>query len=92
MACREDAGQGPKVLLTSYAVVQLLFSSKQSEPKQISPLMTEEVHGKTQATTRITYCGSGLPKQQRPAANEPSANANMFGDHAEPEFTTKYVV
>ena len=45
-----------------------------------------------QETMRITYPGWGLPKQQRRAANEPSANANMFGDHAEPDFTTKDVV
>ena len=45
-----------------------------------------------QETTRITYGGWGLPKQQRRAANEPSANANMFGDHAEPDFTAKDVV
>ena len=50
------------------------------------------MHRTIQETIRITYCGWGLPKQQRRAANEPSTNANMFGDHAEPDFTAKDVV
>ena len=51
--------------------------------------MTEENPRTVQETIRITYCGGGLPKQQRRAANEPSTNANMFGDHAEPDLTAK---
>ena len=54
--------------------------------------MTEKMPRTVQETIRITYCGGGLPKQQRRAANEPSANANMCGDHAEPDFTAKDVV
>ena len=50
------------------------------------------MHRAIQETIRNTYPGWGLPKQQRRAANEPSANANMFGDHAEPDFTAKDVV
>ena len=91
MACREDAGQGPKVLLTSSAVAQVQVSSKQSEPKHISQLVHEKLDRKTQETSRITCCGWSLPKQQRTAANEPSANANMFGDHAETDFTATNV-
>ena len=54
--------------------------------------MTEKMPRTVQETIRITYCGGGLPKQQRRAANEPSTNANMFGGHAEPDFTAKDVV
>ena len=89
---REEAGQGPKVLLTSYAVVQLQVSSTQKDPKQISPLMTEKCTARYKRQSGSRIVDGACQKQQRRAANEPSANANMCGDHAEPDFTAKDVV
>ena len=54
--------------------------------------MTEKCTARYKRQSGSRIVDGACQKQQRRAANEPSANANMCGDHAEPDFTAKDVV